>query len=137
MPIMPRAKFFQTILLDILGTCIGASIALLGIWSGIQARNNTTDPNSTSTSTYNSSQSAICAIWLFANIYFVNVFRAKVPALSLPVIMYSIFTNVAFTFGPQFTMMSQGVALIVMLLKGFLTAFAIAIGVNLFVIPIS
>jgi hypothetical protein len=79
----------------------------------------------------------VCAIWLFANIWFVNVLRAKMPALQFPVIMYSIFTNVAFTYGPLFPTIAAGEALIKQLLEGFLTAFAISTGVSLFIIPIS
>lgn len=63
--------------------------------------------------------------------------RAKVPALAFPVIMYSIFTNVAFTYGPRFQTTAQGISLIKQLLQSFLTAFAIATGVNLFVIPVT
>jgi len=59
------------------------------------------------------------------------------PALQFPVIMYSIFTNVAFTYGPLFPTIEAGEALIKQLLEGFLTAFAIATGVSLFIIPIS
>jgi hypothetical protein len=114
---------------------MASSMALLGIWSSIQARKHTTPAGSTQS--YNSSQSTVCAIWLFANIYFVNVIRAKVPALQFPVIMYSIFTNVAFTYGPLFQTMVQAEALIKQLLTGFLSAFAIATGVSLFIIPVS
>jgi hypothetical protein len=132
---MPRAKFLQTILLNLIGICIGSAVALLGIWSGVQARLHTTPVGSTAT--YNSSQAAVCAIWLFANIYFVNVLRAKLPALQFPVIMYSIFTNVAFTYGPLFPTIAAGESLIKQLLEGFLTAFAISTGVNLFIIPVN
>lgn len=51
--------------------------------------------------------------------------------------MYSIFTNVAFTYGPLFPNIAAGETLIKELLEGFLTAFAIATGVSLFIIPIS
>ncbi len=59
------------------------------------------------------------------------------PALQFPVIMYSIFTNVAFTYGPLFPTIEAGESFIVELLEGFLTAFAISFGVNLFIVPIS
>jgi hypothetical protein len=131
---MPRAKYIQTLLLNIIGICVGSAVALLGIWSGIKAREHTTGPTPTA---YNSSQAAVCAIWLFANIWFVNVLRAKMPALQFPVIMYSIFTNVAFTYGPLFQTIAQGEALVKQLLEGFLTAFAISTGVSLFIIPVS
>lgn len=132
--IMPRAKYIQTIILNTIGICIGSAVGLLGIWTGVQARKHTQGAIPT---TYNSSQSAVCAIWLFANIYFVNVMRAKVPALQFPVIMFSIFTNIAFTFGPLFTTITQGESLIKRILVGFLSAFGIATGVNLFVFPVT
>ena len=59
------------------------------------------------------------------------------PALQFPVIMYSIFTNIAFTYGPMFPTFALGQALIIQLLKGFLTAFGISTGVHLFIIPMS
>jgi len=110
-------------------------MALLGIWSGVEARKHTTPPGSTAS--YNSSQSAVCAIWLFFNIYIVNTIRAKVPALQIPVMLYSIFTNVAFTFGPLFATVEQGESLVKRLLIAFLTAFALATGVNVLIFPIS
>lgn len=131
---MPRAKYLQTLILNVIGICIGSAVALLGIWSGVQARNHTQGPVAAA---YNSSQSAVCAIWLFANIYFVNVMRAKIPALQFPVIMYSIFTNVAFTYGPLFTTIEQGESLIKRLLVGFLAAFGISTGVSLFIFPVT
>ena len=133
---MPRAKFLQTLYLNIIGTCIAAAIAMLGLWSAVQARKHATPPNALPV-LYNSSQSAVCAIWLFVNIWFANTFRAKFPAWQFPVMVYSIFTNVAFTFGPLFLTTVQAEAIIRQLLIGFLSAFAIATGVNLFVFPVT
>src|SRR5277367_7069041 len=124
MCIMPRAKYVQTLILNIISICLGAAIGLLGIWSSIQARIHTTPEGSKAA--YNSSQSAICAIWLFANIWLINLLRAKFPAMQFPSLMYSIFTNVAFTFGPIFQTMDQAEYLIKLLLKVFLTSFAIS-----------
>ena len=59
------------------------------------------------------------------------------PALQFPAIMYSIFTNVAFTYGPHFQTMAQAESLVRQLLISFLSAFAIATGVSLFIMPIS
>lgn len=59
------------------------------------------------------------------------------PALQFPVIMYSIFTNVSFTYGPLFQTIEEGEAIVRQLLLGFLSAFAISTGVSLFIIPIS
>lgn len=132
---MPRAKYIQTLILNITGICIGSAMALLGIWSGIKAREHRTPAGSTAQ--YNSSQATVCAIWLFVNIYFANVMRAKMPALQFPVIMYSIFTNVSFTYSPIFHTIKQGEALIRQLLLGFLSAFAISTAVSLFILPVS
>ena len=63
--------------------------------------------------------------------------RAKVPALQFPIIIYSIFANVAFTYGPIFQTEAQAESLITKLLIGFFSAFAIATGVSLFIIPVS
>lgn len=133
---MPRAKFLQTLFLNLISTCIAASIAMLGIWSGVQARKHTS-PRGGAPILYNSSQSAVCAIWLFVNIWFANTFRAKFPACQFPVIVYSIFTNVAFTFGPNFETTQQAEAIVRQLLIAFLSAFAIATGVNLFFFPVT
>lgn len=108
---------------------------MLGIWSAVRARKHTTPVGHVAL--YNSSQSAVCAIWLFVNIWFANGFRAKYPALQFPAIIYSIFTNVAFTFGPIFQTTKQGETIIRQLIIAFLSAFAIAAAVNLFVIPIT
>tara|TARA_R110002060_G_scaffold60989_1_gene70576 strand:- start:472 stop:771 length:300 start_codon:yes stop_codon:yes gene_type:complete len=61
--IMPRAKFLQTMVLNIFGICIGSAVALLGIWSGVKAREHTTPAGSTAT--YNSSQAASVSPYTF------------------------------------------------------------------------
>jgi hypothetical protein len=71
------------------------------------------------------------------NIWLVNMLRAKYPVLQFPSLVYSIFTNVAFSFGPVFQTMDQAEALVKQMLEGFLTAFAISTAVSLFLIPIS
>ncbi|KAF7909581.1 uncharacterized protein EAF01_003299 [Botrytis porri] len=135
LPIMPRAKFFQTMILNVIAVCIGASIGMLGLWSSIKARQHTSMPGVPQA--YNSSQAAVCAIWLFANIWFANLLRAKSPALNVPVIMYSIFSNIAFTYGPLFPTVAAAESLIKQMIKSFLTAFALSTAVNVFVIPVS
>lgn len=148
--VMPRAKFVQTMLFNIIGICIGFCIALLSIYCSVQARAHTspspsTGPKSSSggpspgaaVAPYNSSASAVCAIWLFFNIYLSNTLRASRPQLQFPVIMYSIFTNVASTYAPQFATMTQGIAFARRLIEAFLTGFAIAIGVSFLVFPLT
>jgi hypothetical protein len=135
MCILPRAKFIQNLVFNILGICIGSAVGLLGLWSAVQARAHTTQTGPVGL--YNSSQSAVCAIWLVANIWLANLLRAKMPALQFPVIMYSIFTNVAFTFGPLFQTFDQAEALIKLLLDSFLTSFAISTAVSFIVFPVT
>ena len=133
--ILPRAKFIQNLIFNIIGTCLASAIALLGLWSAVQARIHTTPAGSKAP--YNSSASTICAIWLIANIWLANLLRAKIPALQLPVIIYSIFTNVAFTFGPLFQTFDQAEALIKQLLECFLTSFALSTAVSFIVFPVT
>ena len=129
---------------NVLGVCIGAAIALLTIYCAVQARINTT-PVSTVTSGgpepgaavshYNSSASAVCAIWLFVNICFANALRFSRPQLQFPVIIYSIFANVSYTYASEFATMTQGIVFVKELLETFLSGFGIAAGVTLFIFP--
>lgn len=98
--ILPRAKFIQTMSLNILGILLGSCIALLAVYSSVQARKHTTPvavPTSNGSPSpgaavtgYSSSASAVSAIWLFANIWFVNTLRASRPQLQFPVIMVNL-----------------------------------------------
>lgn len=142
--ILPRSKFIQTMLLNITGVCIGAAIGLLQIYCSVQARVHTTPAPSPSSngpspgaavSGYSSSAAAVCAIWLFFNIYVANALRASRPQLQFPVIMYSIFANVASVYAPSFPTMAAGISFTKRLLEAFLTGFAIATGVSLFIFP--
>lgn len=134
--IMPRAKFLQTMTMNIIGTCIGSAFALLMLWSGVKARQHTTVPGAPP-QRYNSSQSAVLAVWLFFQIYFINTMKAKFPQLAFPTILYAIQVNVAGTNGFLFTTVPQCEAFIRRLLVAFLTGFALATGVSLFIIPVT
>ena len=145
-PILPRSKFTQTMMLNILAVCIAACMALLEIYCSVQARAHTTPAPSSSSngpspgaavSAYNSSAAAVCAIWYFFNIYIANALRALRPQLQFPVIVYSIFVSVASVYAPSFPTMAAGIAFAERLLESFLTGFAIATGVSLFVFPIT
>lgn len=145
--IMPRARFLQTLLLNLLSSCIGAAMALLMIFCTVQARLHTTTPAGelpsgqqsptpgASLVMYNSSASAVSAIWLFFQIYLVNTIKAKYPQFNFPAIMYSIFTIVAATYSPQFPTMAAGESFVQRLLEAFLTGLALATGVSLFILP--
>lgn len=134
--IMPRAKFVQTMAMNILGTCIGSAIALLMVWSGVKAREHTTVPGAPA-ARYNSSQSAVLGVWLFFQIYAINAIKARFPQLAFPTIMYAIQVNIAATTGILFRTVPQCLVFIQRLLEAFMTGFALATGVSLFIIPIS
>jgi hypothetical protein len=134
--IMPRAKFIQTMTMNILGTCIGSAVAMLMVWSGVKARQHTTPPGAPP-SQYNSSQSVVLGVWLFFQIYAINSVKAKFPQLAFPTIIYAIQVNVAATNGFLFQTVPQCEAFISRLLEAFLTGFALATGVSLFILPVT
>lgn len=136
--IMPRAKFIQTMLMNVLAICIAAAVAMLQLWSGVQARKHTTPPGlPPARYRYNSSQSAVCGIWLFFQIWLTNSVKAKFPQFAFPTVLYAIFANVASTSGATFQSTTQAENFVQRLLETFLTGFAIAAGVSLFIFPVS
>lgn len=134
--IMPRAKFIQTMTMNVIATCIGSAIAMLMVWSGVKAREHTTTAGAPP-QRYNSSQSAVLAVWLFFQIWAVNTVKAKYPQLAFPTIVYAIQVNVAATNGFLFQTTAQCEAFISRLLEAFLTGFGIATGVSLFIVPVT
>ncbi|EFQ34474.1 hypothetical protein CGRA01v4_00096 [Colletotrichum graminicola] len=137
--ILPRGKYLQNLVLNVSGILIGAAISMLALWSGVQARRNTAsaDELASGLPVYNSSQSAVCGIWLFFNIWISNTLRAKYPATNLPVMIYSIFMNVACTFGPLMVTTAAAESFVKRLLVAMLAAMGIATGVSLLVFPVS
>lgn len=140
---LPRGKFIQNLVLDVLSVSIGAAIALLGLWSAVQARDHTTPPGTslidphTGSVRYSSSQAAVCAIWLFASTWISNVIRAKFPSLNVPVIAFSIVISVAMTYSTRFQTMAFVRTFVEELYVGVLVGMALAAGVSFFCIPIS
>lgn len=130
---MPRAKFLQMIVYDIFAVCLACAIALLMMYCSVKARQHTQPPHSPSP--YNSSASAVCAIWLIFQTYVVHSFRAKFPQFQLPVVIYSIFASVSSTYAPQFQTMHLAMNFAERMLKSFLTGLALATGVSLFILP--
>ncbi|KAJ5247150.1 hypothetical protein N7468_002133 [Penicillium chermesinum] len=131
-PVMPRAKFIQMFIVDLMAVCIGTCFALLTMLSSVKARQHT---ESGSTTTYNSSASAVTAVWLFFQIWMVHTFRAKYPQFQFPVIIYSFFANIAAIYAPQEANMTSAFTFVLRLLKTFLTGLALSAGVSLFLFP--
>ena len=145
MCIMPRAKFLQTMIMNICGVCLGAALALLEMRCVTSARQHTSQPSATTTGSsggqeavrYNAAAATSSAVWLFFTIYISNVIRAKRPQLQFPIIIYSIFTIVASTYAQSFPTMDVSEKFVKRLLETFLTGFGIAAGVSLFVFPMT
>ena len=135
MAMLPRAKYLEALLFNIIATCIGSALSLLAIWCGIKARQHTTSPGSTAA--YNSSQAAVCAIWFFFSQWAAGTVRAKIPLLQTNVYLFSVLTMIAMTYAPRFHTMDQGISLVVELLEIFFIAFGIATGVSLLIFPMT
>lgn len=130
--------------LNLLCAALGGAVGVLIAWSGVQARLNTSNLEEMAQyiaqngrAPYNSSQSAVCAVWLFANIWLANMVRAKYPAFNLPVVIYSIIVNITCTFGVLFPTAARAEAFVRQLLIGIFIGLAIASGCSLLIFPIS
>ena len=128
--IMPRAKMLQTMLVSIFFTSLGAALSLLAMYCCVQARGG-------STATYDSSASAVAAVWLIFQIFCISVVRAKLPQYNIPCIMWAIFANVSMIYGPQFPTMALAESFTRRLLVGFLTGFGIGTAVSLLLFPLN
>ena len=148
--IQPRAKFVQTMLVQITLSCLGCALALLGCYCAVHARINSEKRNGTGsgepgtsglasqgapTTTYNSSASAVAGVWLFAEIYLISVVRARLPQYNIPCVMWAIMANISMTYAPQFGTMAQAEVFCIHLLTAYLTGFAIASCVSLLIFP--
>ncbi|KAF2773051.1 hypothetical protein EJ03DRAFT_265527 [Teratosphaeria nubilosa] len=150
LPIQPRAKFLQTMLVNLFSTSLGAAISLMAGYCAVRARINTEGITKNggagtsglaaagaATTTYNSSASAVAGLWLFAWIYAISTVRAKCPQFTIPCIMNAIFANVSMIYVPQFATTVQLQAFVRRLLEAFLTGFAISTAVSLLIFPLT
>ncbi|KAH9886131.1 hypothetical protein F4778DRAFT_774114 [Xylariomycetidae sp. FL2044] len=137
--VLPRGKYVQTLILNLLFAGLGSAVSLLVLWSALQARLHTQSSPQVPGSQvppYNSSQAAVSALWLFANIWFANTLRAMHPSLNVPVIIYSIFTNIACTYSLLMTSNTAIKTFVQQLLTAMLSAFAIATLCSLLILPV-
>ena len=133
--ILPRARFMQTLLLNVLMICLAAAVNLFAMWCAIKAREHTT-PTGEPLSGYNSSASAVLAIWFMFQVYLVNVLRSSRPQFNFPCINYNIYTMIAIAqAGPLYGTMQQARGFTMLLLEACLTGFTLAAGVNLLILP--
>lgn len=136
--IMPRGKFIQTMTFNIISVCLAAAVNLLALYCGVKARQHTTPPGPPSKVVpYNSSASAVLAIWLCVQVYLINYARASRPQFQFPGILCSIFCIVSLTNGVRFPTMTVAISFMENLLEAFLTGFALATAVHFVVFPLS
>ncbi|RMZ12781.1 hypothetical protein D0862_02544 [Hortaea werneckii] len=147
-PIQPRAKFMQTMLVNLFATCLGCAVTLLAMYCSVTARLNTESNTAASgtsaaaaagiaTSPYNPSASAVAGIWLFAMIYAISAARAERPQFTIPGIILAIFANVSMVYAPQFSSMALAQSFAQRLLEAFLSGFAISTACSLIVFPLT
>ena len=98
----PRARFVQTMILNVFGVCLSAACMLLTIYCAAKARErteNAVENNSPNSSvievSYNSSASAVIGVWLCVYIYLIHVGRALRPQYSVTGTILSFFVIVA------------------------------------------
>ncbi|RMY77600.1 hypothetical protein D0863_01236 [Hortaea werneckii] len=147
-PIQPRAKFMQTMLVNLFATCLGCAVTLLAMYCSVTARLNTESNTAASgtsaaaaagiaTSPYDPSASAVAGIWLFAMIYAISAARAERPQFTIPSIVLAIFANVSMVYAPQFSSMALAQSFAQRLLEAYLTGFAISTACSLIVFPLT
>lgn len=129
--IVPRARFMQTLFLNVLMICVAATVNLFALWCAIQARAVDAPPTG-----YDSSGATVCAIWFMVQVYLVNALRSSRPQFNFPCINYSIFTMIAIAqAGPTYGTIQQAEAFINLLLQACLAGFTLAWGVALLILP--
>lgn len=138
-PILPRGKFLMNLFISLILTCFAAAMVLFGHWCGNQARKHTTPAGAPLKIAhgYNSSASAINAIFMIVNIFAINTLRAARPSVTIPSIQYTIYVLVGFSYGPQEATNEFSLRFTRELFYAFLTGQAVCAGVSLFIIPVS
>jgi hypothetical protein len=149
MCIMPRAKFLQGMLINVVFVCLAAACALLVMYTAVKARQHTTPkaatakkpPSSSGGSLsqvpYNSSASVVAATWMFFFIYVINVARSKLPQLQFGAIIFSIIIIVACSNACLIPTVPVAKSVARSLIIAELFAMSITTAVSLLVVPVS
>ncbi|KAJ4609481.1 hypothetical protein HRR85_006671 [Exophiala dermatitidis] len=146
LPILPRAKYAQSLITALFTICFAAAMALLSIQCAVAARQGghqrpsstaTGSSGSAQTTRYSAAASVTACVWLFFNLYIANTIRALRPQLFIVSIQYIIFTIVVSTYAPSFPNMAAGMNFVDRMLKVFLTGYGLATGVSLLIVPVS
>src|SRR3954468_15750938 len=105
-------------------------MVLFGHWCANQARKHTTPVGAPPKIAlgYNSSASAVNAIFMIVNIFGINTLRAARPSLTIPSVGYTVYVLVGFSYGPQEATDNFSLRFTRELFYSFLTGQAIAAG---------
>jgi hypothetical protein len=116
--IQPRAKFLQTMLVNVVFVCFAAACVTLALYCCVQARIHSGESGRPSTggantsglaatgaqtAPYNSSAAAVAGIWLMVMIYCMSTVRAAKPQFMIPAMAGAIIGNVGMVYAPQFS----------------------------------
>ncbi|CAI7631717.1 unnamed protein product [Penicillium pancosmium] len=146
-PVAPRARFFQNLIVSTLSVGFAVAISFLSMWCAVRARANTTHiPQGAKgagpvagahVSPYNAAASVNMAIWMAFEVWLANTFRAFRPQYFIPSIIFSIFIQVTATYGTQFETLDEAGSLIKHLVGTFFSGFGLAAAVNVLIIPLT
>lgn len=144
----------KTMLFMVIAVCCSASLGFLGVFCAVRAREHTTPPGA-SMDGYNSSASAVSAIWFIFDIWWVafgvqdgsgltlnfrlgSTIRTYRPVeLQTPMIAFCIFASIVMTRAPLLVTLPQAIAMVKQLLVTVLLGFAVTTAVSLFIFPIT
>ena len=116
--IQPRAKFLQTMLVNVVFVCFAAACVTLALYCCVQARIHSGESGRPSTggantsglaatgaqtAPYNSSAAVVAGIWLMVMIYCMSTVRAAKPQFMIPAMAGAIIGNVGMVYAPQFS----------------------------------
>ncbi|KAF4553769.1 ER transporter-like protein 2 [Elsinoe fawcettii] len=139
-PILPRAKFVQSVIILLSAIAVTFAGSLFAIFCCVNARSKASDPRPSvvsgpNTVTYDSSAAAVAGLFLFLQIYTLNTVRAIYPQFTAPGTLIGIFCNITLAYAPQFQDMNAGIVFIYRLLQAMLTGTGLAVAVSLFIFP--
>ncbi|KAJ5832694.1 hypothetical protein N7474_001005 [Penicillium riverlandense] len=114
------------------------------MWCSVRARANTTHIQKANgggpvtgapISPFNAAASVNMAIWLFFEVWLANMFRAFRPQYFVSSIVFSIFIQVAATYGTRLATMDEVSSLIKRLTQAFFAGFGLSAAVNVLILP--
>ncbi|KPI44474.1 uncharacterized protein AB675_8574 [Cyphellophora attinorum] len=136
----PRAKYLQMLITNVFAACLGAALVLLQVRCVVSARashpaGSTGQSGAPEAPIYDTSANTTSAVFLMFWVYLANTFKSARPQLMISMIQFSIFVVVGSIYAPNFPTMEAGLIFVRRLLITFLTGYALATAVSLFIIP--